>query len=131
MAERLFRAHFSDGPHIGDSATLTRLAAEVGVTPGHVPSREVRARLDRVRRLGITGVPVFLIENCPRSPGPGPRPHCRRPCDRPPARRENSVTADPLRPAVVVGSVRDGRFGPTVAAGSPVRPQPARTSTSM
>ncbi|MEV0633125.1 DsbA family oxidoreductase [Nonomuraea wenchangensis] len=65
MAERLFRAHFTDGPHIGDPATLARLAAEVGVTPGHVPSREVRARLDRVRRLGITGVPVFLIENLP------------------------------------------------------------------
>ncbi|SEU43991.1 DsbA family oxidoreductase [Nonomuraea wenchangensis] len=65
MAERLFRAHFTDGLHIGDPATLARLAAEVGVTPGHVPSREVRARLDRVRRLGITGVPVFLIENLP------------------------------------------------------------------
>lgn len=65
MAERLFRAHFTDGLHIGDPATLARLAAEVGVTTGHVPSREVRARLDRVRRLGITGVPVFLIENLP------------------------------------------------------------------
>ncbi|MEU6411591.1 DsbA family oxidoreductase [Microbispora sp. NPDC046933] len=65
MAERLFRAHFTDGLHIGDPATLARLAAEVGVTTGHVPSREVRARLDGVRRLGITGVPVFLIENLP------------------------------------------------------------------
>ncbi|MFG2076372.1 DsbA family oxidoreductase [Nonomuraea maritima] len=65
MAERLFRAHFTDGLHIGDPATLARLAAEVGVITGHVPSREVRARLDRVRRLGITGVPVFLIENLP------------------------------------------------------------------
>ncbi|WP_433359153.1 DsbA family protein [Streptosporangium sp. CA-115845] len=65
MAERLFRAHFTDGLHIGDPATLARLAAEVGVTTGHVPPTEVRARLDHVRRLGITGVPVLLIENLP------------------------------------------------------------------
>ncbi|GGQ22965.1 DsbA family oxidoreductase [Streptosporangium pseudovulgare] len=65
MAEHLFRAHFTDGLHIGDPATLARLAAEAGVTTGHVPSTGVRARLDRVRRLGITGVPVFLIENLP------------------------------------------------------------------
>ncbi|MED7931643.1 DsbA family protein [Nonomuraea sp. LP-02] len=65
MAERLFRAHFTDGLHIGDPATLARLAAEVGVTTGHVPPAAVRARLDRVRRLGVTGVPVFLIENLP------------------------------------------------------------------
>ncbi|GAA3684690.1 DsbA family protein [Nonomuraea antimicrobica] len=65
MAERLFRAHFTDGLHIGDPTTLAQLAAEVGVTTGHVPPAEVRARLDHVRRLGITGVPVFLIENLP------------------------------------------------------------------
>ncbi|MEV0621812.1 DsbA family protein [Nonomuraea sp. NPDC050404] len=63
MAERLFRAHFTDGLHIGDPATLARLAAEVGITTGHVPAAELRARLARVRRLGITSVPVFLIEN--------------------------------------------------------------------
>lgn len=65
MAERLFRAHFTDGLHIGDPATLARLAAEVGVSTGHVPADKVRARLDHVRRLGVTGVPVFLIDNLP------------------------------------------------------------------
>ncbi|MEV4799402.1 DsbA family protein [Nonomuraea sp. NPDC049421] len=65
MAERLFRAHFTDGLHVGDPATLARLAAEIGITTGHVPAAELRARLDRVRRLGSTGVPVFLIENLP------------------------------------------------------------------
>jgi predicted DsbA family dithiol-disulfide isomerase len=65
MAERLFRAHFTDGLHIGDPATLARLAADVGVATGGVPPAEVRARLDRVRRLGITGVPVFLIQDLP------------------------------------------------------------------
>ncbi|GAA2278104.1 DsbA family protein [Nonomuraea roseoviolacea subsp. roseoviolacea] len=65
MAERLFRAHFTDGLHIGDPATLARLAAEVGVVTGRVQRAAVRARLDRVRRLGVTGVPVFLIEDLP------------------------------------------------------------------
>ncbi|WP_433444472.1 DsbA family oxidoreductase [Nonomuraea sp. CA-141351] len=65
MAERLFRAHFTDGLHIGEAATLAQLAAEVGVAIGSVPPATVRARLDRVRRLGITGVPVFLIEHLP------------------------------------------------------------------
>ncbi|MBN6054756.1 DsbA family oxidoreductase, partial [Nonomuraea sp. RK-328] len=65
MVERLFRAHFTDGLHIGDPAVLARLAAEIGVTTGGVPPAVVRARLDRVRRLGITGVPVFLVEDLP------------------------------------------------------------------
>lgn len=65
MAERLFRAHFTDGLHIGDPATLARLAAEIGISTGHVPAAELRARLEGVRRLGITGVPVFLIDNLP------------------------------------------------------------------
>ncbi|GII51955.1 DSBA oxidoreductase [Planotetraspora thailandica] len=65
MAERLFRAHFTDGLHVGDPATLDQLAAEVGVTTGRVPPATVRARLGRVRRLDITGVPVFRIENLP------------------------------------------------------------------
>jgi predicted DsbA family dithiol-disulfide isomerase len=65
MTERLFRAHFTDGLHIGDPAVLAELAAEVGVVTGSVPPAAVRARLDRVRRHGITGVPVFLIEDLP------------------------------------------------------------------
>jgi predicted DsbA family dithiol-disulfide isomerase len=71
MVERLFRAHFTDGLHIGDPATLTRLAGEVGLTPdgpGDAPAGEgaetdrLRAQLDHVRRLGVTGVPVFFID---------------------------------------------------------------------
>ncbi|MFF3670766.1 hypothetical protein [Microtetraspora malaysiensis] len=30
-----------------------------------MPAAAVRTRLEQVRRLGITGVPVFLIENLP------------------------------------------------------------------
>ncbi|MEV4248287.1 DsbA family protein [Streptosporangium canum] len=65
MVERLFRAHFTDGLHIGDPATLARLAAEVGVVMDGVPTGELHAQLDWVRRLGITGVPVFLIQALP------------------------------------------------------------------
>ncbi|MCO6004911.1 DsbA family protein [Actinoallomurus purpureus] len=54
MTERLFRAHFTDGLHIGDAATLARLAAEVGVAMDDFPPGELRARLHRVRALGIT-----------------------------------------------------------------------------
>ncbi|MFA3878627.1 DsbA family protein [Streptomyces sp. MMCC 100] len=71
MVERLFRAHFTDGLHIGDPATLTRLADEIGVTPDSpgaaqakrdAETERLRAELVRVRRLGVTGVPVFFID---------------------------------------------------------------------
>ncbi|MFF2080888.1 DsbA family protein [Kitasatospora sp. NPDC058162] len=67
MVERLFRAHFTDGLHIGDAATLAALAAEVGVrTDGAAPGPEqLQARLDLVRRRGITSIPVFLIDGVP------------------------------------------------------------------
>jgi predicted DsbA family dithiol-disulfide isomerase len=65
MTERLFRAHFTDGLHIGDARTLARLAAEIGVVMDGFPPGELQARLDRVRRLGVTGVPVFLIGTLP------------------------------------------------------------------
>ncbi|MFD5064321.1 DsbA family protein [Streptomyces sp. NPDC058394] len=75
MVERLFRAHFTDGLHIGDRATLARLAGEVGVTMNDSDSGSaetaptaasetdrLQAELDRVRGLGVSGVPVFFID---------------------------------------------------------------------
>ncbi len=75
MVERLFRAHFTDGLHIGDGATLDQLAGEVGVTADDFGSgaagtgpdttaetERLRTELDRVRRLGVGGVPVFFID---------------------------------------------------------------------
>ncbi|WP_331765259.1 DsbA family protein (plasmid) [Streptomyces sp. NBC_01384] len=61
MTERLFRAHFTDGLHIGDPATLAALAAEVGVTFSDAGREELEAVLDRVRSLGVRGVPVFFF----------------------------------------------------------------------
>lgn len=75
MVERLFRAHFTDGLHIGDGPTLARLAREAGVTvndsgsgPAETASAaasetdRLQAELDRVRGLGVSGVPVFFID---------------------------------------------------------------------
>ncbi|MEV0844891.1 DsbA family oxidoreductase [Streptomyces sp. NPDC049954] len=76
MTERLFRAHFSDGLHIGDPGVLARLAREAGVDPEAVPvddptpeDARLRAELDRVRGLGVTGVPVFFVEDRPALTG--------------------------------------------------------------
>jgi predicted DsbA family dithiol-disulfide isomerase len=62
MVERLFRAHFKDGLHMGDLGTLAELAEEAGVTMDDFGADELRARLDQVRRLGLSGVPVFFID---------------------------------------------------------------------
>jgi len=69
MADRLFRAQFSEGIRVGDRKELLRLATEVGLDAG-----EVGASLDRqgyasavredeaqAKALGITGVPFFLF----------------------------------------------------------------------
>jgi predicted DsbA family dithiol-disulfide isomerase len=71
MVERLFRAHYTDGLDVGDPGTLTRLAGEVGVT---IPDpaagvADVRAGLDRVRGMGVRGVPVFLFQGGPMLSG--------------------------------------------------------------
>lgn len=69
MAERLFKAYFTDSKHIGNRETLSELAAEVGldkeeaaaVLAGNEYSDEVRADEDEGHRLGIRGVPFFVI----------------------------------------------------------------------
>lgn len=69
LKERLFRAYFCEGEPIGDPATLARLAGEVGlgadevaaVLASHAYASEVRADEDVARRLGIRGVPFFVL----------------------------------------------------------------------
>lgn len=63
MARRLFRAYFTDGVNIADHATLARLATEVGVVVGAGGAAEVRADLDRVRRLELPAPPVFRFDD--------------------------------------------------------------------
>lgn len=69
MNERLFKAYFTEGKHIGDHATLADLAKEVGLDKPEVESMlagtsftaEVRGNEQEGSLLGITGVPFFVI----------------------------------------------------------------------
>jgi predicted DsbA family dithiol-disulfide isomerase len=65
MAERLFRAYFTEGMHLSDRTELTRLAAETGVEPTGVSDEELRGALARGRELGIESTPVFRFTNGP------------------------------------------------------------------
>ena len=69
MVEALFAAHFTDGRDIGDSTTLGAIAASCGLDPyasrrylfsdtdvNHIHSDNLRAH-----RLGINGVPCFIV----------------------------------------------------------------------
>ena len=71
MEERLFRAYFTEARNIGDIATLFELGVSVGL-----PAKEIREVLEtntysaevnndviEAGKLGIRGVPFFLIDN--------------------------------------------------------------------
>ncbi|UVI29632.1 DsbA family oxidoreductase [Paenibacillus spongiae] len=70
MLERLFRAYFTDSLHIGDRETLARLAGEIGLDRNEAAAmlesgqyaQEVRADEQEGSRLGIKGVPFFVID---------------------------------------------------------------------
>ncbi|POX46524.1 DsbA family protein [Streptomyces sp. Ru72] len=76
MTERLFRAHFTDGLHIGDPQVLARLAAEVGVRiddeAAAGSAEELKQRLEYVRGHGVRGVPVFVVDGVPPMTGEQP-----------------------------------------------------------
>ncbi len=69
MVEALFAAHFTDGRDIGDSATLVAIADALGLDASDanafLRSREgsdvVHGENLRAHRLGISGVPCFVI----------------------------------------------------------------------
>jgi predicted DsbA family dithiol-disulfide isomerase len=69
LKERIFRAYFSEGEVIGDRATLVRLALDVGLDEKEAHSAlatgayvsAVREDEDQARKLGITGVPFFVV----------------------------------------------------------------------
>ncbi len=70
LKEQLMVAYFSEGAAIGESATLRRLASEVGldaeesaaVLAGDRYAEEVRADEREALELGVTGVPFFVID---------------------------------------------------------------------
>lgn len=71
MKERLLRGYFMEGAAVGDHDTLVRLATEVGVDDAEVRTMlssdrlqaEVRADEERGQRLGVTGVPFFVVDD--------------------------------------------------------------------
>ena len=69
MVEALFAAHFSDGRDIGDPVTLAAIATSCGLDPyaarrflfGDEETNTVHADNLRAHRLGINGVPCFVV----------------------------------------------------------------------
>ncbi len=67
--EALFRAVFMNGRDIGDFETLVDVGAECGIDPvalaeylaGAEEADALRAEEERSRRMGVTGVPFFII----------------------------------------------------------------------
>jgi predicted DsbA family dithiol-disulfide isomerase len=70
LVERLFAAHFLNGENIGDAGVLARLACECGEDESAAlaylqsgeAAAEVRAQAERGQRMGITGVPFFILD---------------------------------------------------------------------
>lgn len=70
MKERLFRARFSEGRLVSDPETLVQLASEVGLDGAEVRATlagdafasDVREDEATAQRLGISGVPMFVVD---------------------------------------------------------------------
>ena len=70
VVERLFVAYFSEGLDVGDSDVLVGLAAEAGMTGDDVRTRlgvdedrdETVAEIENAYRIGVTGVPCFIVD---------------------------------------------------------------------
>lgn len=70
VVRRLFRLNFEEGADIGDHAVLIGAAAEAGMDaavvrtllPTEADIEAVRAEIATASRMGITGVPCFLLE---------------------------------------------------------------------
>jgi predicted DsbA family dithiol-disulfide isomerase len=77
LAERLFRAYFTDGADVSDHATLCRLVTEshgdaetaAVVLAGDAFADEVRADEAVARERSITGVPAFVVDDRVLIPG--------------------------------------------------------------
>ena len=63
VVDALFRAYFEDASDIGDEAVLKGIAERAGVSgwPAGKDGTTVNEKEDRVRDLGISGVPTFIF----------------------------------------------------------------------
>ena len=70
IVRRLFRAYFEEGRDIGSHEVLTGLAGEAGMDAALVETLlateadrdAVRAEIETASRMGVTGVPCFLLD---------------------------------------------------------------------
>jgi predicted DsbA family dithiol-disulfide isomerase len=70
VKERLMRAFFVEGADLSDHATLARLAGEAGMVEEQVAKwlatdvdvEEVKEDVERARRMGVQGVPFFILD---------------------------------------------------------------------
>ncbi len=69
LAERLFMAYFSLGRDIGDRSVLAEIAGEAGMDKAEVSAKlesgtdidAVNTEVERAYRMGVTGVPCFIL----------------------------------------------------------------------
>jgi predicted DsbA family dithiol-disulfide isomerase len=77
MKERLLKAYFTDGVHIGDPDALAECAADVGFDRDEIVQflesdrgvSEVAAELEEARNNGITAVPTYVLNGQWAVPG--------------------------------------------------------------
>ncbi len=70
VVKALFKANFEEGRNVGDHAVLTEIAAEAGMDstvvaallPTEADRDAVRSEIEQAQRMGISGVPCFLLE---------------------------------------------------------------------
>lgn len=70
MVSALFKAFWEEGRNIGDDDVLVALATEAGLDPeivrpllaGDADRAEVRQDVETAQRMGITGVPCFILD---------------------------------------------------------------------
>lgn len=70
LLERLFRAYFTEGRHVGKDDELADLAAEVGLDREHLLAdlsaeryaADVQRDINHARQMGVRGVPFFVFE---------------------------------------------------------------------
>ncbi|MCD4826706.1 MAG: DsbA family oxidoreductase [Acholeplasmataceae bacterium] len=69
LTNRLMKAYFTDGLNLADHATLEKLAVEIGldqteakeVLASNKYKDEVQGQIDEARKVGVQGVPFFVI----------------------------------------------------------------------
>jgi predicted DsbA family dithiol-disulfide isomerase len=69
MVERLFRLYFIEGGDLTDVDVLAKAASEAGMEydlakrllAGDADMTEVRAEIEAAQRMGVTGVPTFIV----------------------------------------------------------------------